>query len=177
MSEFKVHLEKSNRSYSFGEARPRKFARDAISAGVDADALLDRLNKIRLQSAPIEAITDIIQKFESMSPDEALKAHGQITTETYVSVSNGQTDMIDKADLAEHIDSGILEQTMAFATSRGQADRVQNLSVTMIDERTATVIYQVRTGDFVGQSSATVIDDGEGWKIAVHAGHPYTQPD
>jgi len=173
-----VTLERRERSYSFGEPRMAHYGGRAAKQAINPKDTLERIRRLGTMYDEQLAIRDVIVAFERLSPDQVVEAHGKLTTDPYISVSEGVTNTVDIKRLREWVEGRAFEAIRkAFGNTDPELAELTQLSITMVDEATAAVTYTMLYGKerMPGTSSVIVTraDDG-GWRIAVHTPHPVT---
>jgi hypothetical protein len=167
-----VVLERRERSYSFGEPRVGSYAtRDDKSAPTPTE-LENRIKNLDFLIADRKAIRSVIENFENLQPNDVLAAHGQITTDPYISIAEGEMTSVDQAVLTNWLNSNVFGEVSG---EFGGALDFLSLNVVLIDESTATATYSIAQADLVGTSAVVLTKGSDGqWRIAVHCQHPIT---
>lgn len=175
-----IELEDVELSYAFGEARPRVMAPSQLATFTSlvetGGTAVEPKKDVLLE------ILDVVTKFENLPVSGVMKSLGTLTTNPYLSVSDGAVETIDEQAMTNWLESGVFAAIKdTYEGDKKHKVSVVDISMSLIDDKTASVQYHIEdklpSGRVLTGTSAVILVKrrGKGWQIAVHCQHPLAQ--
>lgn len=118
------------------------------------------------------AIEQLITRWEQLEHDEVMEVAGEVTSDPYVAITPGGTQLVDRAALEEWVESDHFEEHREkFAGANPSERQVSGFQIVYLGPAMASVTYRTEeTGTdgrvYVSNSAAIVRREQGGWRVA-----------
>ncbi len=173
--DFEAQAEGLGLASSSGASRPQRMSQMVGIAAAGTHSLVDMDGGA--DAGPVgeedrQAITEVIEKFEGLHPDEFLREWKSYATNPYVAIGESMVGTVQEDGLETFFNrKAFIDTLKAFPPFKPRKLEIANLQIVFIGDIRAAAIYRVseefkNSKQKVDNCAAILVKLKEGWRVA-----------